>query len=206
MVREIVKLAALAAVILIAAALIALFASGYISAFKPGGTKEAAGEHVVGGSSSITRGTSVVSTPVPSPSMPPMPEMEEAMRQQQQQQLQPYPQNPPLQPVPPFQEPVGPAFMQGPTTPPMEPSQPSPAPPATWFEPRIIQDRPGMPPFAGPAERPLMPIEQPVSEGPSGSQSPFVLGWMQIIQRFVTLLPYLFPGIIPLQTWWPQGL
>jgi hypothetical protein len=43
-------------------------------------------------------------------------------------------------------------------------------------------------------------------QGPSATQSPFVLGWMQIIQRFVTILPYLFPGIIPIQTWWPQGI
>jgi hypothetical protein len=203
-VREIVKLAALAAVILIAAALIALFASGYISAFKPGGTKEAAGEHVVGGSSSISGGTSVVSTPVPSPSPPPMQEMEEAMQQQQRQQ--PFPESPPVQPLQPLQEPVEPAFMPGPAMPPMEPSQPYATPPATWFEPRIIQDRPGMPPFAGPTAMPFPPVGQPVPQEPSSSESPFVLGWMQIIQRFVTILPYLFPGIIPIQTWWPQGL
>ncbi len=63
-----------------------------------------------------------------------------------------------------------------------------------------------MPPVVGPTARPLPPVEQPVSQGPSEPQSPFVLGWMQIIQRFVTILPYLFPGIIPIQTWWPQGI
>lgn len=198
MAREIVKLATVAAIILIAAVLIGLFASGYISAFKPGGTKDAAGEHVIGGGRSISGGVSVVSTPAPSPSMPPMPQMPEAMQLQQQQQ--PFPQYPPLQ------EPVSPAYMQCPAMPSMQPPLPSPTPPATWFDPRIIQDRPGMPPVVGPAARPLPPVEQPVLQGPSEPQSPFVLGWMQIIQRFVTILPYLFPGIIPIQTWWPQGI
>lgn len=204
MVREIVKLAALAAVILIAAVLVALFASGYISAFKPGGSTEPPGEHVMGGSSSITGRTSVVSPLAPSPSPPPMPPMEEGM-----QPLQPMaPGTPPGQAIQPLQEPIYPGYMEGPAMPVIEPPQPSAALPEAGPGPRIIQDRPGRPPFAGPTARPLLPVEPlPLpSPEPSGAMSPFVKGWMLIIQRFVTILPYLFPGISPLQTWWPEGL
>ncbi len=82
--------------------MIALFASGYISAFRPGGTKEAAGEHVVGSTNTITAGgISVVSTPGPSPSPQPPAGMPETV------QMPPGPE-PTMPPLPPVQPPAMP--------------------------------------------------------------------------------------------------
>jgi hypothetical protein len=117
-VREIVKLALAAAIIVIAGSLIALFASGYISAFKPGGTKEAAGKHVVGSTNTIgAGGISVVNTPAPSPSPQPAAGMPETV----QMPPGPEPTMPPLQEI---QPPVTPGAGENPYLPVMQPSMP----------------------------------------------------------------------------------
>ncbi len=150
MAREIVKLAIVAAIILIAAVLIGLFASGYITAFKPGGTKDTSGGagHVVGGGNTISGGVSVVSTPAPSPSPPPMPQMPEAMQQ-------PFQQNPPAQPVQPLQEPFSQAM------PSVQPALATPMPPVSWPNQPVIRDRPLMPGIVGPSPVPSPPVGQP---------------------------------------------
>lgn len=139
MVREIVKLAAAAAIILIAGFLVALFASGYISAFKPGGTTEPPGEHVVGGGGSIGSGASIAGTPVPSPLPQPGPEMPETL----QMSPGPEPAMPAAQPCQPPLMPqaiAAPGTLQGQIMPPARPPEGpvhAPGPDA-----RIVGDRP----------------------------------------------------------------
>lgn len=190
MVREIVKLALAAAIIVIMAAMIALFASGYISAFKPGGTKEAAGEHVVGSTNTITAGgISVVSTPAPSPSPQPPAGMPETV------QMPPGP-GPTMPPLTPVQPPVMPEMTEPPNMPAMQPSMPEAGP-----DSRIIQDRltpmPSMPPGLQPPAR----MEKPVFTWPI-ALLPGHGGWMDVSNWLLRIVPVLFPGLYPGWTWW----
>jgi hypothetical protein len=176
-VREIVKLAVAAAIIVIAGGLIALFASGYISAFKPGGAAEAPGEHVTGGSSSISGVTSVVSTPVPSPTPQPVPVMPETV----QMPFGPQPATPSITPV------LPPVIL--------------PTPPA-GPDARIIQDRLTPAPTAQPAIQPPQQIEKPIFTWPAMPLLPGQSGWMQVSNWLLRIAPVLFPGLFPGWTWW----
>jgi hypothetical protein len=184
-VSEIVKLVLAAAIIVIAAAMIALFASGYISAFKPGGTKETAGEHVVGSSNTIGGGVSVVSTPVPSPSSQPCPVMPETV----QMPPGPEPTMPPVQPIPPLPTPTMPEIPGTQTNPYMPVTQPSRIP-------------------TGPIEAPWPPVTQlPPSQvekpGFTGPVSPLPgQGLLQMSEWLLRIVPVLFPGLFPGWTWW----
>jgi hypothetical protein len=195
-VSEIVKLVLAAAIIGIAAGMIALFASGYISAFKPGGTKDAAGEHVVGGSNTIGGGVSIVSTPVPSPSPQPGPVMPETV----QIPSGPEPTMPPtqfVQPVQPGQPDLTPAMPVAPGT---QPSMPG-AGQGEWPDSRVIRDRPTPTPVAPPAIQPPSQGESPVSGWPI-ALLPGQGGWMQVSNWLLRIVPALFPGLFPGWTWW----
>lgn len=190
MVREIVKLALAAAIIVIMAGLIALFASGYISAFRPGGTNEAAGSHVVGGSNTISAGgVSVARTPVPSPSPQPPAGMPETV------QMPPEPE-PMMPPLPPVHSPVMPAAEENPYMPVMQPSMP----PAV-SDSRIIYDRPTPTPAMLPGLQPPVQIEKPVFTWPI-ALLPGQSGWMQASNWLLRIVPILFPGLYPGWTWW----
>jgi hypothetical protein len=173
-VREIVKLALAAAIIVIAGGLIALFASGYISAFRPGGTAEAPGEHVIGGGGGISGGISVVSTPAPPPSPQPAPGMPETV----QMPYGPQPTSPGLPPVL-MPTPQAAGEMPGPYLPVIQPS-PLPAPPT-------------MRPPQG---------EKPVFSWPIFPMLPGQGVSMQITNWFLRIIPVLFPGLYPGWTWW----
>jgi hypothetical protein len=186
-VREIVKLVLAVAIIVIMAALIALFASGYISAFKPGGTKEAAGEHVVGSTNTISAGgVSVVSTPGPSPSPAGMPETV-------QWPQEPEPTMPPLQPV---QPPAMPGTVETPNLPGMQPSMPEAGP-----DSRIVQDRLTPMPSMPPGMQPPVRVEKPVFAWPI-ALLPGHGGWMDVSNWLLRIVPVLFPGLYPGWTWW----
>lgn len=200
MVREIVKLAVAAAIIVIAGGLIALFASGYISAFKPGGTKDAAGEHVIGGSNTIGGG-SVAGLVTPSPAPQPGPGMPETV----QMPPGPEPAIPTIQPVqPPLtpQVPMAPGAQQNPYMPVTQPSWP-PEGPGQYPGPdsRIIRDRPTPIPMAPPAMQPPSQGETPGSAWPI-ALLPGQGGWMQVSDWLLRLVPVLFPGLFPGWTWW----
>jgi hypothetical protein len=189
-VREIIKLAVAAAIILIAGSLIALFASGYISAFKPGGTKDVAGEHVVGSTNTIGGGgVPVVSTPAPSPSPQPAAGMPETV------QVPPGPE-PTMLPLQPFRPPVMPAIVENPPVPVMQPSALPGVP-----DSRIIWDRP--------TPVPTMPALQPPGQAPAPGFAwpalplPGQSGWMQTSNWLLRIMPVLFPGLFPGWTWWP---
>jgi hypothetical protein len=195
-VSEIVKLVLAAAIIAIAAGMIALFASGYISAFKPGGTKDAAGEHVVGGGNTLGGGVPVVSTPVPPPSPQPGPGMPETV----QMPPGPGPTMPPEQPVQPALAPMAPGTRPNPNMPITQPSMPGEVQ-GEGPDSRVIYDRP--------TPTPLMPpIMQPPSQGESPwSGWPIALlpgqnGWMQVSNWLLRIVPVLFPGLFPGWTWW----
>jgi hypothetical protein len=194
-VREIFKLAAAAAIILIAACLIALFASNYISAFKPGGAREKPGEHVVGASNSVMGGgVSVVSKPVPTPSPQPGPGMPETV------QMPPGP---------------GPGAMPAMPTPPMPLATPLPG----TMENPIMQpvQSPGMPgqaPGSRPGLMPALPTPMPpVMQPPAGGENPAIRlptspavpgqsGLTDVAGWLMRLIPVLFPGLYPGWTWW----
>lgn len=192
MVREIFKLALAAAIIVIAGGLIALFASGYISAFKPGGTKEAAGGHVVGGTNTISGagGLAAVSTPAPAPSPGPAygtPGMAQA------------PQGPgPTLPPPPEQPLLMPETGENPSMPAMPPSMPPGTP-----EPGIIQDRPTPWPALPPALQPPVQAERPGFTWPP-VPLPGQAGWLQTSNWLLRIIPALFPGLFPGWTWWTK--
>ena len=192
MVSEIVKLVLAAAVIVIAAVMIALFASGYISAFKPGGTTEAPGEHVVGGSNTIGGG-GLAGRVTPAPSPQPGPGMPETV------QMPPCPE-PTITPIQPIQPPLTPQVpgMQGyPYMPVMQPSMPPMGP-----DSRIIRDRLTPAPLMPPVMQPPPQSEMPVFTGPTPPLLPGQGGWMQVSSWLLRIVPVLFPGLFPGWTWW----
>jgi hypothetical protein len=222
-VRDAVKLAVAAAILLIAGGLIAAFASGYISAFRPGGTKDASQSVSYGGGGSFNAGAALPATPTPAPSaMPPaVPETPQAPAPWQMpgppMQTGPFSEAP-VQPGLPLQMPSGPVS-GGTSYVPSARSPPSYAGPqdGSWSDSRVINDRPLPSPAAPPATHALPPdgqiipqYGQPVAGEPGTSNlpymplSPYQAGWMQIIQRLISLLPLLFPGSGGLQPWWPQ--
>ena len=192
MVSEIVKLVLAAAIIVIAAGMIALFASGYISAFKPGGTTEAPGEHVTGGSNTIGGG-SLAGLATPSPSPQPGPVMPETV----QMPPGPAPTMPPVQVAQPVQPDLTPTMPVAPGT---QPSMPG-AGQGEWPDSRVIHDRPTPMPVAPPAMQPPSQGESPISGWPI-ALLPGQNGWMQVSNWLLRIVPVLFPGLFPGWTWW----
>jgi hypothetical protein len=198
-VSEIIKLVVAAAIIVIAAVMIALFASGYISAFKPGGTNEAAGEHVVGSSNTIGGGVSTVSKPA----TPPSPQPGHGMPETLQMPPMPEPTMPPEQPVMPIPTPaipMAPGTQPNPYSPITQPSMPGTGP-GEWPDSRIIRDRPTPMPVAPPS------MQAPSRGESPGSGWPIALlpgqdGWMQVSNWLLRLVPVIFPGLYPGWTWW----
>jgi hypothetical protein len=179
--------------------MIALFASGYISAFKPGGTKEAAGEHVVGSSNTIGGGVTAVSTPAPPPSPQPGPRMPETL----QMPPAPEPAMMPAQPVPPNLAPtmpMAPGAQPGANIPAMQPSVP-PSGPGQWPDSRVIHDRPTPTPEAPPS---LQTPSLGESPGPGWPVAllPGQNGWMQVSNWLLRIVPVIFQSLYPGWTWW----
>jgi hypothetical protein len=192
-VREFIKLIVAAAIIVIAGGLIALFASGYISAFKPGGTTETPGEHVVGGGGNAFGGGSVAGLVTPSPG--PVPTPGTGMPETVQMPPGPEPTMPPLQPVlPPVTTPL-PWMQVNPYLPVQPPSMPPEGP-----DSRIIRDRPVPLP---PSPQLPLPGEIPIIAPPGSPASPpGQPGWLQVTNWLLRLMPVLFPGMFPGWTWW----
>jgi hypothetical protein len=194
-VREIFKLAAVAAVILVAAILIALFASNYITAFRHGGTRDQAGEHVVGASNTVTGGgVSAISKQLPSPSPTPGPGMPETV------QMPPGP---------------GPAAMPAMPTPLMPQALPAPGTMGNpIMQPGLSPGMPGQAPGGGPGLMPALPTPVlPVMQPPVGGENPAIRlptvpaapgksGLTDVAGWLMWLIPVLFPGLYPGWTWW----
>ncbi len=222
MVRDSIKLIVAAVILLIAGGLIAAFATGYISAFKPGGTKDAAQSASYSGGGAVGGVTAAVTSPSPEPSTMPYPEMKapEAVAQPEMPEQAPagpaslpgMPYAPSGQlPVPLAGSPPGPGLDEGAIVNapgPIPAPSSSPQAPITdregpWPGGRIATDRPL------PSLQPAMPVipqfgQPATSNGPYMPLSPYEAGWMQIIQRLINLLPLLFPDSGFVHSWWPQ--
>ncbi len=185
--REIVKLILAAATILIAGSLIALFASGYISAFRPGGTAEAPGGHAVGGGGTVVStggirgGTSVVGTPSPLP--------------------QPSPRALETAQMPGGTQPVAPSMPPG--TSQLAPPVPASAAGAS-AGPALPAVQPSLPP-APPTMIPPQHGEKPVFTWPGFPQLPGQGELLQTTSWLLRIIPSLFPGLYPGWTWWTSG-
>lgn len=202
MAKDIIKLIVAIATLFIIGALLALFASGYISAFKPGGTKDTAGNPVHDGSSGLAGGnssSSYYSPPSPTPSK--MPVLPAGPGQGYQ------PQNVPMTPALPTpmapEEPVymPPQFMPSQQQPSAKPVSPDKQQGESWFDPGGIREKP----VDKAPQMPSTPITQPLVPGISRQYTPNETGWMQIVQQLYSILPYIFSRSYPVMPWWTPG-